>query len=305
MLLSYNADILPKVRFCGRVRYKEPWIHFERTTNEYIMYVIRDGEMFLEEDNEKYHLQSGDCIILEPGLRHVGFKAAPCDYYYVHFTHEELMRKCDEDRAMEELTAKRRITLISYNLDVDPPTDSITYVPKNYHFHDQEYRAELNSMVEGYNTREEHYRSRTSTFFHLFLLRIAHSNLLEYNSLNRRKIRRSEIIAEEIVKYINLNYNQKLTSADIEERFEVNFDYINRIVAEITGSTIFAYLNDTRIKAAKQLIGTTNLPFSRIAELVGIEDRYYFSKLFRRITGMTASKYYEMTRNDSYEGEQR
>ena len=296
MLFSYNADVLPKVRFCGRVRYKEPWTHFERTTNEYIMYVIRAGDMFLIEGEERYHLHSGDCIILEPGIRHAGYKAAACDYYYFHFTHDAILKRYDDESAMDELTGKRRVTLVSYNLDVDAPTDSITFLPKIYSFHDQGYRSELNALVEGYNSREEHYRSRTATKFHSFLLEIAHNNLLEYNRLNVKKVKRSEIIAEEIVKYINLNYHSKITSVEIEERFEVNFDYINRIVSEITGCTIFAYLNDTRIRAAKQLIATTNLPFSRIAELVGIEDRYYFSKLFKRITGMTASEYYDMNR---------
>ena len=302
MLLSYNADILPKVRFCGHVRYSDPWQHFERIINEYILYVVRDGELFLEEDGVQYHLQAGDSIVLEPGLRHVGTKAASCDYYYAHFTHAEFVRAEDDAKAMRELTAKRRTTLISYNLDVDPPTDSITYLPKLYHFRDLEYRPALNTIVECYDAREEHYRSRVSAMLHSFLLQIAHENLLEYNSLNARRVKRSEIIAEEIVKYINQNYSATLTSQDIEDRFEINFDYINRVVSDMTGSTIFAYLNDVRIRAAKQMIATTNLPFSQIAELVGIEDRYYFSKLFRRLTGMTATDYYKKTRHEAWEG---
>lgn len=300
--MAYNADILPKVRFCGRVRYQEPWLHFERTINEYVMYVVRDGEMFIEENGEQYHLRSGDCLLLEPGLRHVGYQAAPCDYYYAHFTHGEFFRVQDEEKAIDELMNKRRITLISYNLDIDPPTDSITYLPKRYCFHNREFRAALNTMVECYDMREEHYRSRVSTMLHGFLLQIAHENLLNYNNRNTHRVKRSEIIAEEIVKYINQNYSAPLTSREIEERFEVNFDYINRVVSEITGYTIFAYLNDVRIRAAKQLIATTNLPFSKIAELVGIEDRYYFSKLFRRITGMTATDYFKKTRNEAWEG---
>lgn len=302
MLLSYNADILPRVRFCGHVRYQEPWQHFERVINEHIMYVVRDGDMFIEENGIRYHLQAGDCLILEPGLRHIGYKAASCDYYYAHFTHAQFARVDDEAKAMDELTAKRRITLISYNLDAAAPTDSITYLPKLYHFHDLEYRTVLNTIVECYELREEHYRNRVSALLHSFLLQTAHENLLEYNSLNARRIKRSEIIAEEIVKYINQNYSSPLTSKDIEDRFEINFDYINRVVSEMTGCTIFAYLNDVRIRAAKQLIATTNLAFSQIAELVGIEDRYYFSKLFRRITGMTATDYYKKTRNEAWEG---
>ena len=36
--------------------------------------------------------------------------------------------------------------------------------------------------------------------------------------------------------------------------------------------------------------------YQEIAYLVGIDDRYYFSKLFRRITGMSPSEYYKEVR---------
>ena len=82
----------------------------------------------------------------------------------------------------------------------------------------------------------------------------------------------------------------------------MNFDYMNRVFSRLTDAPIFAYLNMLRIYNAKQLIATTDLPFQEIAYLVGIDDRYYFSKLFRRITGMSPSEYYKEVRNRSDAG---
>ncbi len=297
MLLSYNADLLPKVRMLGQIRYSDPWIHFSRRINEYILYVIRDGNLYLQEDGVQYHLTAGDFFILEPGLLHEGYQMASCDYYYAHFTHPDIARVMDENAAMAFLMEKRRRCLISYNLDEDDPTDPITYLPKHFHLPGSEFKSALHAAVECYDSREEHYKRRASAQIHSFLLQVAHDHLLTQNSAQRKHLRKSEMVAEQLLYYLNQNYAKCLTSQDIEELFEVNFDYINRVFSKLTGSTIFAYLNMLRIYNAKQLIATTDLPFSEIAYLVGIEDRYYFSKLFRKLTGTSPTEYYKEVRS--------
>ena len=36
MLFSYNADLLPRLRMTGHIRYSQPWIHFARRLDEYV-----------------------------------------------------------------------------------------------------------------------------------------------------------------------------------------------------------------------------------------------------------------------------
>ena len=297
MLLSYNADLLPKVRMLGQIRYSEPWIHFSRCINEQVLYVIREGNMYLQEDGVRYHLTAGDFFLLEPGLPHEGYQKAPCDYYYAHFTHPDMHRVTDEKAAMALLTEKRRQSLISYNLDENDPTDPITYLPKHFHLSGGEFKSQLHAAVECYDSREEHYKRRASTQIHSFLLQVAHDHLLAQNSAQGRKMRKSDAVAEQLLRFLNQNYSKRLTSREIEEMFEVNFDYINRVFSHMTGSPIFTYVNILRIYNAKQLIATTDLPFSEIAYLVGIEDRYYFSKLFRKMTGVSPTEYYKKVRS--------
>lgn len=297
MLLSYNADLLPKVRMLGQIRYSEPWIHFSRCINEQVLYVIREGNMYLQEDGVRYHLTAGDFFLLEPGLPHEGYQKVPCDYYYAHFTHPDMHRVTDEKAAMALLAEKRRQSLISYNLDENDPTDPITYLPKHFHLSGGEFKSQLHAAVECYDSREEHYKRRASTQIHSFLLQVAHDHLLAQNSAQGRKMRKSDAVAERLLRFLNQNYSKCLTSRDIEEMFEVNFDYINRVFSHMTGSPIFTYINILRIYNAKQLIATTDLPFSEIAYLVGIEDRYYFSKLFRKMTGVSPTEYYKEVRS--------
>ena len=297
MLLSYDADQLPQVRMAGQIRYREPWIHFSRKIDEYILYVLRDGDMYLREGGVDWHLTAGDFFLLEPGLLHEGTQKASCEYYYVHFTHPAMYRREDEEQAMAELTEKRRLSLISYNLDAGDPTDSITFLPKFYHLSSLDFKPTLRAAVEIYNEREEHYKRRTSAILHSFLLQVAHEHLCNSDSLRSKRLKKSDCIAEELLRYLNQNYTKRFTSKELSERFEVNFDYINRVFAALTGYPIFTYLNVLRINNAKQLIATTDLPFSEIAYLVGIEDRYYFSKLFHKLTGKSPTEYYKEVRN--------
>jgi len=291
----YYAETLPKVRMVGRAKYREPWEHFSRKIDEYILYIIREGEMFLRENNVEYHLTAGDTLLLESNQLHEGYRAASCDYYYVHFKHLK-MSKCErsEIEVLNDLRERRRLSLISYNLDEKENTDDLTYIPKQYHFAGQNYRQEMHIMIEIYNLREELYKRRTSALFHSFLLDLAHESFKDrIKVVGELGLHRSELVVNEMIQYLNKNYVKKHTSTDIEMIFEMNFDYLNRVFRKMTGTTIFSYINVLRINNAKQLIETTNMPFSKIAYLVGIEDQFYFSKVFKKIVGCTATAYYQ------------
>lgn len=58
-----------------------------------------------------------------------------------------------------------------------------------------------------------------------------------------------------------------------------------------TGSTPIELLVQSRIRMARQLLVDTELPVSRIAELVGYADAAYFSRLFTRRSGVSPSRH--------------
>lgn len=291
-LFSYDTEKLPRVRMIGHVKYQNPWRHFARRLDEYVLYVIKEGDMYLREAGVNYHLKEGDFFLLEPGLLHEGYQAAACDYYYMHFKHPNLFPFAGEEReGIEEMKEKRRKSLMSYNLDEEEVIDPYTCLPKKFHLAERDFRQKMKHAIEIYNQREEHYRRRTASEMHSFLLEVAHNYLIYCMGHSGARKKRADLAAEQLLQYLNNNYSEKIRSSDIEENFEMNFDYLNRVFSKMTGNTIFSYLNIVRINSAKQMIMTTNLSFGEIAYLVGIEDRYYFSKLFKKYVGVTPTEY--------------
>lgn len=64
-----------------------------------------------------------------------------------------------------------------------------------------------------------------------------------------------------------------------------------RRFAKATGMTPIEYVQTLRLEEAKQILETTALPVDAVANEVGYEDASYFSRLFRKMVGLTPAQY--------------
>lgn len=62
--------------------------------------------------------------------------------------------------------------------------------------------------------------------------------------------------------------------------------YLSRLFKRETGETLSSYVQNIRIEQAKTLLRTTSLKTYEVAERVGIPDPVYFSRIFKKITGV-------------------
>ncbi|TBL69945.1 helix-turn-helix transcriptional regulator [Paenibacillus thalictri] len=56
---------------------------------------------------------------------------------------------------------------------------------------------------------------------------------------------------------------------------------------------IVHYIHQLRVQRAKHLLEESKLPIQEIAREIGIDDAFYFSKIFKQIEGVPPSKYRE------------
>jgi two-component system, response regulator YesN len=93
------------------------------------------------------------------------------------------------------------------------------------------------------------------------------------------------------IKYIELNYREKISLGDIANAVGVNSSYLSRLFKSDTGINIIDCLNKIRIEKSVQLINEGKCPLKDIAEEVGIQNYNYFFKLFKKYCGVTPGEY--------------
>ena len=78
-----------------------------------------------------------------------------------------------------------------------------------------------------------------------------------------------------------------------QQRLFMSEDHLRRIFSQMTGNRFSAYLEHCRITQARRLLEfQPDMKISRLAELVGYPlDGQYFSKVFRKICGVTPTEY--------------
>ncbi|MFA5635458.1 MAG: helix-turn-helix domain-containing protein [Anaerovoracaceae bacterium] len=101
----------------------------------------------------------------------------------------------------------------------------------------------------------------------------------------------SSKIVEGTVKYLNKNFREKLTLRDSAEHFHVNQSYLSVLFKQEMGKSFTEYLTILRLQEAKKLLRKTGLNLTHIAYQCGFEDQSYFSKVFRKVEGITPSQY--------------
>lgn len=95
----------------------------------------------------------------------------------------------------------------------------------------------------------------------------------------------------EIAKYINENYHEKMSLANVADKFYISKCYLSRIFKEVTGFTVNEYINITRIKRAQQLLEQSDYNITEIADIVGYGSITYFEKVFKKYLETSPLKY--------------
>lgn len=95
------------------------------------------------------------------------------------------------------------------------------------------------------------------------------------------------------MEYIGKHFQEQMSVSDISRALGTSASYLSRVFKESTGETIIRTISKKRIEMAKAYLTETDYKVYEVADILGFENVTYFSRFFKKHTGMSPKEYKE------------
>ena len=265
------------VTSCGTYRLKTvkrlpTWRPKGRLDYQLLYIVSGKGHFYFHgEDRVVY---AGRMVLIQPRQeqRYEYFGEDKPEVYWVHFTGSDVKN-----------------ILRSYNIPMDDP---IFYsgASSTYSYLFKEMINELQNCKTGYED--------------LLAMYLRQIFLLVQRTRQEERPTVSTYIQEEMEfarRYFNEHYNEPISIQEYAESRNMSVCYFQRNFKQIVKHTPMQYLLTIRVNNAASLLETTDYSMAEIAAIVGYEDPLYFSRLFRKIKGVSPRDYRNLVKDGAKE----
>ena len=241
--------------------------------------IIYNGTGLHRTPQQSFKLEAGDVVFIKPGQIH-GYDAV------------------DNLVLMNILIKPSFLADNVFGLSTAPgysdlflSTDSIKSEPQSViHFRLNrlqlfEVQAILESMQEEIDSRHLLWNIENTIYlFELFILLLRIYNNPAYPATTEKD-------ASAVVKYVEKNFRENFTIKQLMECFNMSESTVLRTFKRITGYSASEYQMRRRMLAATDELTSTDKSVTQIAYDMGFNDSNYFSRSFRRFTGITPTAY--------------
>ena len=102
---------------------------------------------------------------------------------------------------------------------------------------------------------------------------------------------RNSRIVKNAVDYVARHFSEEITLTSVAGELHVNTSYLSMLFRQVTGMTFKEHLNRVRVEEAERLLTNTDYAIIEIAIACGYRDQSYFTKVFKKYTGLTPRQY--------------
>lgn len=102
---------------------------------------------------------------------------------------------------------------------------------------------------------------------------------------------RNQILAEQVRNYVREHYMDDICLQDVAMALHYSDAYFCRFFKQNFDKNFIMYLSEFRVEQAKKLLADMTVNVKDVSQRVGYRDSNYFTKVFKRVTGLTPSEY--------------
>jgi len=149
----------------------------------------------------------------------------------------------------------------------------------------------LQRLYDEYSRRERGYMSVCRQLLTQFFIGLLRNDDDEKIQIPLSGIEKSSHVIEQALAFINANFDYDL-SVDVLLGFcNVSRSHFHYLFKKSTGKTLTAYITEKRIERAVRLLKDSDLSIAEVAYSNGFSSQSYFSKVFKRLVGMSPREY--------------
>lgn len=272
-------DLLPlsderRVTLCGSNVYPIPEYHPDRVMEEHDLLYIHEGEWNIAQDDEVYHLRSGDLIFLRAGGHH--YSPTPCSVnartMFIHCT------RLSADRGRVELPVPAAARFAT-GREICLPT--VLHCAEDSAVPDT-FREIINVF---WSRRDDRQRKLT------LLLNLLLSEL-SYQS-RRTPPPHSQITDNWLIALLQALHTDTARFYTLEEAAELTHMQVRTLSArfrKLMGKSVHQYQLDLKLDMAYNALTTGQYSVKQVADSYGFCDPYYFSRVFKKRYGIAPSE---------------
>lgn len=231
---------------------------------QYILHLVASGKGTYSTPDASFKLSEGDMFLIRPytEIEYYADKDNPWEYLWVNFTGtdaEALLKRTD-------FTAENPVI----------------------HGCNDEIKNAMADIIANAGTKRYEAAGLTGRLYILLSLLMKHSHRKSTHSQREQEKRRIIKAARD---FVATNYPLPVSVEDIAEAASVSRTTLFRVFKSELNTTPVDYLTAYRIAQAKTLLIETDLSVTAVARSTGYEDNLYFSRVFRKTTGVTPTEY--------------
>jgi AraC-like DNA-binding protein len=231
--------------------------------NQHIIIYCTEGSGWLEINKKRVELSPSQFIAIPANTphRYAANTNKPWTIYWMHFKGDtagfiiNLILKNSENYKPHLAFNEDRIKLfeeICFNLEKGYSEDTLRYV----------------NMI----------------FYHFL------SSLIYENKFNHIDKAQDDVVSKTIG-YMQQKVNMPIKLEEIAAFLNISASHFSAIFKSKTGHSPIEYFNQLKIQKACQYLSFTNMAVKEIAITLGIDDQYYFSRMFTKLMGISPTKY--------------